>query len=175
VLLFQILLPSPRNHADAQMKLFEAVDSRAIVYGSSSRMGLEHVLEKANHIPWILVPELEQVLAADPEPPYESKVTYDNFTDAPFMFVHTSGTSGISLSATFGALLNIEQGIRSPLDTTTSLSVPLIPLIFCPLPTASQWLIRNFVTRTAYQLYLSFMYAVHRNTVPHKMLKANNN
>lgn len=76
------------------MKLFGAVGCRAIVYDSSYHKTLEHLLEKTAHIPAMPAPELEHIFAAGTEPPYESKVTYDNLPDTPFMFVHTSGTSG---------------------------------------------------------------------------------
>ena len=94
----QILFPSLRNTVDAQLSLFEKLDSKVLVTCPSLAQPLKPLLSAAGKFRKIQVPSLDALLSDEPAPHYEYDETFETVSGKPVVFVHTSGSSGMHLA-----------------------------------------------------------------------------
>ncbi|KAI1801410.1 acetyl-CoA synthetase-like protein [Daldinia bambusicola] len=90
-----VVLPSLHNRVSANLRLFETVGAKHMLYGPESSGALEELIEKAGPIvaarPGL---SLEEILSPEPVPDFPFNKTYDKIKAKRFMGLHTSGTSG---------------------------------------------------------------------------------
>ena len=91
----QILFPSLRNTVDAQLSLFEKLSCKVLVTCPSLAQPLKPLLSTPSKIRKIQAPTLDEFLSEEPVPHYSYDKTFENVSDKPLGFLHTSGSSGI--------------------------------------------------------------------------------
>jgi hypothetical protein len=94
--LVQNLITSLRNTVEAQISLFERVGCKVVVSCSSLAQNLEPLFAATQNIRKIQAPSLEDLLDEELVPPYAYNKTFEDVADEKFLFIHTSGSSGIS-------------------------------------------------------------------------------
>ncbi|KAK6954711.1 hypothetical protein Daesc_004679 [Daldinia eschscholtzii] len=89
-----VVLPSLSNRVSANLRLFETVGARHMLYGPESSGTLEELIDKAS--PNVAARpglSLEEILSPEPVPDFPFNNTYDEIKTKRFMGLHTSGTS----------------------------------------------------------------------------------
>ncbi|KAI2784911.1 acetyl-CoA synthetase-like protein [Daldinia loculata] len=90
-----VVFPSLSNRVSANLRLFETVGAKHMLYGPESSEALTELVSKAS--PNVTARpglSLEEILSPDPVPDYPFDKTYDEIKTKRFMGLHTSGTSG---------------------------------------------------------------------------------
>lgn len=93
----QILFPSLRNTVDAQLSLFEKLNCKVLITCPSLAQPLKSLLSAPRKFRKVQAPSLDDLLAEEPVPHYSYDQTFESTSNKPFLFMHTSGSSGTSI------------------------------------------------------------------------------
>ncbi|KAI8958908.1 acetyl-CoA synthetase-like protein [Daldinia sp. FL1419] len=90
-----VVLPSLSNRVSANLRLFETVGAKHLLYGPESSGALAELIDKASpNVASRPGLSLEELLSPQPVPDFPFNKTYDEIKTKRFMGLHTSGTSG---------------------------------------------------------------------------------
>jgi hypothetical protein len=79
---------------DAQLSLFERLSCKVLITCPSLAQPLKPLLSTPSKIRRIQAPTLDEFLSEEPVPHYSYDKTFENVSDKPLGFLHTSGSSG---------------------------------------------------------------------------------
>lgn len=90
---YTLLLPSPRNSANAHVHLLTVTECKTILKGAVTKV--DHITAESSAAPRVLdVPELDELLTAHDSKPYPYGLSYEEAQYHPVVVLHTSGSTG---------------------------------------------------------------------------------
>jgi len=113
----QVFLPSHRNSLAAHAHLLDEINCRISLVQASIPPGLSHFLD-AKSMRSISIPNLDFFLQSNEFPNYLYRKTFDEARHLPFVFMHTSGSTGLP------QLVKVSHGTVASMDANQ-----LIPLL----------------------------------------------
>ncbi|KAI4126720.1 MAG: hypothetical protein LQ341_006851 [Variospora aurantia] len=97
----KILLPTPFTTNEEQIHLVKTTNCRAFVCAKSFEKQVHGIVKASQDMPVVVAPEVAELLAEGPSPPYAYTKSWEEAKDDPWIIFHTSGTTGLPKPITY--------------------------------------------------------------------------